>query len=387
MTFSRNRLPVLGRSLLIAACPLVALAAFATPAAAVETPNACQFNYDSEYRTQNVEVIASAPAQATAGERFTLSGQRLDVKLRHDLASDAAQVGAIDSSPGGTISTITTRTWFALRGTNTVEGTQVIGPLTVDATTTAYSDPGGGATTATPFAYTPPKLPDTTWTSSGGPIVFSQGAAGAITAAAGTLPIGGGGSPLTVQGSAVVQADLPYSSTNFFMDCQPGLANVTRPMAGAGPTFNPLGATPFASVAVAGPPTNPDGTPPGPPNQGPGSTTTPAPPGRILSTVLVARGGKVRVRVSCPARGANCAGTVRLRTRTPYRLGTRRPKLVTMTRVVRYTVVRGRARTLTINLGLDGRSLVRQRRAYRVVLLLTPSRGKSTIRNLNLRRG
>ena len=236
-------------------------AAFASPALAgtAETPNACKFSYDGEYRTQAVAITASAPAQAAAGQSFTLTGERLEVKLREQLAKDAAAVGLIPSD-GSTVSVVT-KTWIALKGTNTREGTQVIGPISVTATTTALYDESSQTITATPWQYTPPKLPDTTWTSTGGNIEFSQAGAGAINAASGQLPVGGGGSNVTVAGSAVVQANLP-GGANFFMDCSPGETVVTRPEAGAGTSFTPVAAASFAGVTVAGPATNPGGTPP-----------------------------------------------------------------------------------------------------------------------------
>jgi hypothetical protein len=245
---------------------------FAASAAAgvAETPNACKFSYDGEYRTQGVEVTASAPAEGAAGQQLTLSGEKLDVRLRPELARDAAAVGLIPTD-GSTV-TVVTKTWIALQGTNTREGTQVIGPLSVTATTSALYDQSSQTISATPFAYAPPKLPDTTWTATGGDIAFSQGGAGAITAALGQLPVGGGGSAVTVQGSTVVQANLP-GGANFFMDCQPGATNGARPEAGAGTSFNPLVASPFAGVAIAGAPTNPSGTPPSPVL--PGAATAP----------------------------------------------------------------------------------------------------------------
>ena len=383
-TLPRTRNPVIGRALLAASLPLAVAGAFAAPAAAgvVETPNACKFSYDGEYRTQGVEVTASAPAEAAAGQQFTLSGEKLEVKLRPELARDAAAVGLI-SSDGSTV-TVVTKTWFALRGTNTREGTRVIGPLTVTATTTALYDESSQTISATPFAYTPPKLPDTTWTASGGDIAFSQAGAGAITAALGQLPVGGGGSAMTVQGSAVVQAGLP-GGANFFMDCQPGATNVTRPEAGAGTTFGPLVAASFAGVAIPGAPTNPSGTPPPAAGTGPGKGPTPA--GRIASTKLVAKGAKLPLRISCPAGSLDCAGTARLSTRTKVKLGTRAARRINLARALRYDVANGRSRTLTLSLGLDGRTLLRRRSTYKVTVTLKPATGHAVTRNLTLRRG
>ena len=398
MTFLRTGPLVHCRIALAAAASLTVLAAPAG-AAVVETPNACKFGYDGEYRTQGIEVTASAPATATAGQPVTLTGEELEVKLREQLASDAAQVGLLPSSAGGTPSTVVTKTWFAIKGTNTREGTQVIGPVSVTATTTAYFDEAGQSITATPFVYTPPKLPDTTWTATGGEIAFSQAGPGAITAALGQLPVGGGGSNVTVAGSAVVQANLP-AGANFFMDCQPGETVVTRPQAGAGTSLHPLTAGPFATVAVAGPATNPGGAPPpgsggagaggaggGAGGGGGGGGVTTLAAGRVLATALAAKRGKVKVRISCPAGGAGCAGKLTLRTRAKVKLGSRKAKLVTLARTVKYSIAKGKAKTLTLSLGLNGKNLVKRKRTQAVTLVLKPAKGKSATKNLRLRRG
>jgi hypothetical protein len=374
------------RGLAATAAALVAGAVLAPAAAAgvVETPNACKFTYDDEYRTQGVELTATAPAEAAAGQAFTLAGEELEVKLRPLLASDAAQAGLIPSSPGGTPSTIATKTWLAIRATNTSEGTQVVGPITISATTTAYYDDAAQAITATPFAYTPPKLPDTAWTATGGDIAFSQAGPGAITAAKGQLPVGPSGSGATVAGSAVIQANLP-NDVNFYMDCQPGETIVTRPPAGAGVSFTPLVAAPFASVAVAGVASNPGGVPPKLPAAT--GTARTALSGRIVSRTLVAKRGRVAVRISCAAGGPECAGNALLRTRTPVRIGRRKPALLNLARTLAYNVPAGRSRTVTLVLSANAKTLLRRRGNHKVRLTLKPAKGRSTARNLTLRRG
>ncbi len=381
MTHRRDGSFIRGRRRLALATTLVlsALAGVSPPAVAgvAETPNACAFSYDNEYRTQGVEITASAPGSATPGQPFTLTGEELEVKLRAALARDAAAVGLIPSD--GSQVSIGTRTWIALKATNTREGTQVIGPVSVTATTSALYDESSQTISATPFVYTPPKLPDTTWTGTGGDIAFSQAGADAITSAKGQLPVGGGGSNVTVRGSAVVQANLP-GGANFFMDCQPGETNITRPEAGAGTSFNPLIAAPFAGVQVGGEATNPGGTPP------PGSGGAPV-AGRIASTSLAAQRGRVRVRISCPVGGAACAGTVTLRTRARVKLGTRKARIITLARSARYAIAAGKAKTVTLTLGLDGRRLVARSRSQKATLTLKPPKGKAATRTLTLRRG
>lgn len=371
------------RILLVAATvPLLVAAAGPAPAIAgvAEAPNACKFSYDGEYRTQAVELTASAPAGAAGGQPLTLSGEKIEVKLRPQLARDAAAVGLLPSSGAGVESTIVTKTWIAIKGTNTREGTQVIGPISVTATTTVFYDESAQAITATPFAYTPPKLPDTTWTGTGGEIAFSQAGAGAIAAAQGQLPVGGGGNGVAVAGSAVVQANLP-GGVNFFMDCQPGETVVTRPEAGAGTSFNPLTASPFASVAVAGTPSNPDGTPVA------GAATGATAAGRIASSALVATAGKLRLKISCAGAAGGCAGSARVTTRRPVRIGRAKPRIVNLVRIVRYTVAQGKSRTLTLGLSLDAKHLLRRGRTQAVTVTLKPGSGKATTRNVTLRRG
>lgn len=383
------RRPTLRICLSLAALGLVA---HAPPAVAgvAETANACKFSYDNEYRTQAVAITASAPAQAAAGQAFTLTGEKLEVKLREQLAKDAAAVGLIPSD-GSTVSVVT-KTWIALKGTNTREGTQVIGPISVTATTSALYDESSQTISATPWQYAPPRLPDTTWTGTGGNVEFSQAGGGAINAASGQLPVGGGGSNVTVAGSAVVQANLP-GGANFFMDCQPGETNITRPEAGAGTSFTPLVAASLAGVAVAGPATNPGGTVP--PGSGPGGGggggggggAATLVVGRVSSTSLSSKANKVKVRVSCPVGGADCAGTLTLRTRAKVKLGKRKAKLITLARSVKYSVAKGKAKTLTLSLGLDGKNLVKRKRTQAVTLVLKPTTGKSATKNLTLRRG
>ena len=116
-----------------------------------------------------------------------------------------------------------------------------------------------------------------------------------------------------------------------------------------------------------------------------GATTLVA--GRVSSTSLSSKANKVKVRVSCPVTGADCAGTLTLRTRAKVKLGSRKAKLVTLARTVKYAVAKGKAKTLTLTLGLDGKNLVRRKRTQAVTLVLKPATGKSATKNLTLRRG
>ena len=121
-----------------------------------------------------------------------------------------------------------------MKATNTVEGVQLIGPVTTQATTTVTVHPGDDSyESSTPPVYTPPALPPTTWTATGGDIVFSQADAGAI----GTLPLNGGGGMRSVVGSLVVQMFFNGgTAVNSVFDCQPGEV-ISEEFEGIGSTF------------------------------------------------------------------------------------------------------------------------------------------------------
>ena len=82
------------------------------------------------------------------------------------------------------------------------------------------------------------------------------------------------------------------------------------------------------------------------------------------------------MRVSCPVGGADCAGKLTLRTRAKVKLGSRKAKLVTLARTVKYAVAKGKAKTLTLTLGLDGKNLVKRSRTQKVTLVLKPATGQ-----------
>ena len=82
-----------------------------------------------------------------------------------------------------------------------------------------------------------------------------------------------------------------------------------------------------------------------------------------------------------------CAGSARVTTRRPVRIGSAKPRLVNLVRIVRYTVAQGKSRTLTLPLSLDAKRLLRRSRTQAVTVTLKPASGKAATRNMTLRRG
>lgn len=243
------------RTLLIAA---LALLWGAAPARA--TTNACNFSVDDYWTSIDVALTGTATPQADVrpGDTLTLTGATAAAALPAYLAQVGYNAGILKAGENQ----IPVRVWVALQATNTLERTQLVGPVAVQAQTTITTATSGEFVSATPITYTPPALPATTWTAAGGDVVLSQAPAGSI---AQRLPIGPDDALRAVKGSAVILADL--SPVRFSMDCQPGSGNDTGtgPVPGAPAPFDtrpgPLnqscvdsaGTRSFAGVALSGP--------------------------------------------------------------------------------------------------------------------------------------
>ena len=108
-----------------------------------------------------------------------------------------------------------------------------------------------------------------------------------------------------------------------------------------------------------------------------GSTPAGAVP-TVRSSKLSFRGGRVSVALACPAGGATCTGTARVRTA--------KGKRVTIASG-RYSVSAGKAKTLKLESTASGRSLLRRSKAVRVRVEADPSGAGSTrTKTLTLRR-
>jgi hypothetical protein len=216
------------RVLLIAA---VALLCGAAPARAAS--NACNFSVDDYWTSIDVTLAGTAtpPGEVLPGDAVTLTGATAAAALPAYMAQIGYNAGILKAGENQ----IPVKVWIALQATNTLERTQLAGPVDVQARTTITTAPNGEFLSASPITYTPPALPATTWTAAGGDVVLSQAPAGAITQ---RLPIGPDDAPRAIKGSAVILADL--SPVRFSMDCQPGSGNDTGtgPLVGAPVPFD-----------------------------------------------------------------------------------------------------------------------------------------------------
>lgn len=204
---------------------LIAVAALLMGAApARAATNACNFSVDDYWTSIDVALTGTGTPQTDVlpGDTVTLTGATAAAALPAYLAQVGYNTGILKAGENQ----IPVKVWVALQATNTLERTQLVGPVAIQARMTITTGPGGAFVSATPITYTPPALPATTWTAAGGDLALSQAPAGAITQ---RLPIGPDDALRTVKGSAVILADL--SPVRFSMDCQPGRGNDT----GTGP--------------------------------------------------------------------------------------------------------------------------------------------------------
>ena len=244
------------RLAILTALALALLAPAAASAGTAITPNACLNSADAvdTYRQQSGTIVATSTlvadpdhpstTEALAGQQVDLSAGTFDFEIPEYLIKDGYAVGLLHAGPN----TIEVKAWVAVKATNTVEGVQLIGPVTTQATTTVSVHAGDDSyESSTPPVYTLPVLPPTTWTATGGDITFSQADGGAI----GTLPLNSGGGMRSVAGSLVVQMFFNGGTTvNSVFDCQPGEV-ISEEYEGIGSTF--LVAPAVAVDSEAGP--------------------------------------------------------------------------------------------------------------------------------------
>jgi hypothetical protein len=155
--------------------------------------------------------------------------------------------------------------------------------------------------------------------------------------------------------------------------------------------ISPTTPYPFARVLRPGAPPTPIPTPtpvatasPAP-TVAPTATPTPAPKAEISvrSSKLKLASRRVSVSLRCAGDTA-CKGTVRLRTASKVKLGTKAKRIVTLTGAAKYTVAAGKTATVRLSLSRDGRSLMAKRRSLRVALEVQPAGAKALKRNLTL---
>jgi hypothetical protein len=356
---------------------------------------------------------------ATTGSPYTLGGAKLHLTVP---AATIATLANFEDPVGSDLITsdevYPLDLWVAVAGTNTVEGTQ-----TVRASVTSYAlhSTGPGAWDAYSATI---DLPATTWTpAAAGQIAFSIAHPGAMTplqvaGVAGTPgtatgdPLGATAATtytLTPYGSAVLRAGTERNAATF--DCVPGAVSIANALVGfsnlgrvappggsigryaiAVHPQRPLIASATAADATTTPPpaVAPPAAPPPPPPVTPPAVPPPPPPpaagpGKIASTALSGRGGKLRVVITCAASTSSCSGKISLRSALKLRVG-RKLKTVTIARDATYTVTAGKRKTLTLTLGSEARTLLKRRSSLRVKVTLKPARGASSTRTLTLRR-
>lgn len=113
-----------------------------------------------------------------------------------------------------------------------------------------------------------------------------------------------------------------------------------------------------------------------------------APAGRIASTRLTSRGGKLELKLGCPSGSATCRGKIAVVSATKLKLG-KRAKILTLTRKASYAIAPGKLRTVVLSLSPDGRSALKRYRTIKTRVTITTSAGVTATRRVTLaqRRG
>jgi hypothetical protein len=293
-----------------------------------------------------------APARYTVGDPYPLPAVTLTAALPTDLGAAGLLEVAV-----------------TIAGANTAEGTQTV------TASTAY-DPASGLGQVV--------LPETVWT-----------------------PTGAGDLRFTL---ATPPAAPPFGSARFTLtdevelDCAPAAIRVidpSMPFAGAGRyAFDPnLDRPAFASAINGRQPPAPTPTPNATASPTPvptsGGTIVPsprpianAPAGRIASTKLTSRGGKLELRLGCPTGSSICRGTISIMSASKLKLG-KRAKTIALTKRASYSIAPGKLRTVTLSLSNDGRSALKRHRTVKTRVTITTSAGVSATRRVTLaqRRG
>ena len=124
-------------------------------------------------------------------------------------------------------------------------------------------------------------------------------------------------------------------------------------------------------------------------SSGSGTATTPSSASSLVNrraTIGTAKlsGSVVTVPLSCVA-GAHCAGTVRVRSAAPLRMGRTR-KLVTVTRLVKFDLSGRQTRTVRLTLTKDGRTALRRNKRLSVKVVVDPASGSLVTKSATLRR-
>ena len=246
MTRRTRRLSVALTISLVAA--VMSFGTFASPASAATqlTTNSCQNNATGTFANVDFTLTgAGAPNPATLGvDTVSISGATVDAFFPAAILVAGYNLGFLTTGPNSVAADMT----FTINGTNTVEGSQALGPITIVGATTTITDPddvaGTGDETATDLGVTVP-LPATTWTPTGGNIEFSDGGS-STTAAVGP----GGIIAVTFTCLAGQSVNLTDPTLALPTDCQTNTGVDCTSRQSAIPV-------PFDTVTVVAPPTAP----------------------------------------------------------------------------------------------------------------------------------
>lgn len=224
-------MPSPSNRLAAALAPIAAVAAFALPPAgagaapiSVAEPQVCQYSYDQAWRVVPVTLSGTlvdgdgneiVPGQSIeAGTQVRLTDATVSADLPGWIGPFAFDGGILNN--GTTL--LPVHGWVTIEATNTLEGTTA--PIRFDTNAIAHADvQPGQAPTEESVVFEPvtATLPPLTWTATGGDVVVRQAVANKMA----PIPAGRDGSPIQVNGSLFVAAELD-ASTRLFLDCLAG---------------------------------------------------------------------------------------------------------------------------------------------------------------------
>ncbi len=225
MRTRKRRIGVVTLLALVAGAVAFLLPVSPASAGTATNTNACLSNATGTYSDLPVTLSGDgSPNPASLGvDTVTLSNQSLQVNVPGDLFVAGYNLGLLVQG----VNNIPADANVNIDASNTVEGSSTEAVSTVAQTTITDPDgiPGNGDESATPLAVNLP-LTDTTWTPTGGDIVYTQG-------------------------GFVVDALVAGGIITVTLSCESGTSSID------GTTFTPAVPAPFETVTVIAPPTAP----------------------------------------------------------------------------------------------------------------------------------
>lgn len=262
-----RRRPLLVRTTLTVAAAATGAFAFAAPASAgtIDTANACRYNVDGGWRDHRMPLtgvvtavagdLSRDPSQAVAGETLSLRVTPSSPALIPDwIRREGFDRGFFRAG----VNEFPVEMWFAIEGSNTVEGIQVRkvtanGRLVIRTNPDgSYRESDGGNPDESQDGFRLTDLPaiDTTWSAKGGRVEFRQASGGGLVRGGAEIPGVHGGS-YTAEGSILARVvGVAGEDSTLLLDCEPGVTTE-----GEGELHDGrrrYQAKPFATVSVPG---------------------------------------------------------------------------------------------------------------------------------------